>query len=76
MIKETKIQDKILVNNKVIKKSRECKYLGLTIDFSFVNHVQQTLKKMAHAIETIGSIGTQIPTSSFEISLISIVLAH
>ena len=76
MIKETKIQDTILVNNKVIKKSRVCKYLGLTIDLSFKNHVKQTLKKMAHAIETIDSIGTQIPTSSLEISLISIVLAH
>ena len=44
-----KIQDTILLDNKVIKKSDECKYLGLTIDscLSFMNYVKQTLKKMA-----------------------------
>ena len=53
-----KIQDSILVDNKVIKKSKERNYLGLTIDssLSFMNQVKQTSKKMAQGIKTIDSL--------------------
>ena len=73
-----KIQDSILVDIKVIKKSKECKYLGLTIDssLSFMNQVKPTSKKMAQGIKTIDSFGIQLPTSSLEILLHSIVLSH
>ena len=62
----------------VVKKSKEYKYLGITIDssLSFMNHVKQTLMKMAQGIKNIDSIGTQLPTSSLKILLHSIVLSH
>ena len=71
-----KTQDIIFLDNKVIEKSTECKYSGLTIDRSLSNmdHVKQFLKKMAQGIKTIESIGTQLPTSSSEILLHSNVL--
>ena len=66
------------MDNKVIKKSNGCKYLGLTIDssLSFMNHVKQTLKKMAQGIKPIDSFGTQLPTSGLEILLHSFVFSH
>ena len=41
-----------------------------------MNHVKQTLKKMAQGINTIDSKGTQLPTSSLKLLLDSIVWSH
>ena len=50
-----KTQDTILVDNKLSKKSNECKCFGLTIKSSinFMNHVKQSLKRTAQGLKTI-----------------------
>ena len=75
---KNKIQDTILVDNKVIKKSNECKCLELTIhsSLSFVNNVKHTLMVTAQDKKTLGYIVPQLPTSSLEILIRSIVLSH
>ena len=77
-VQRNKTQDTVLIDIKVIKKSNDCKYIGLTTDsrLSFLNHVKQTLKKMSQWIQKKDSIGTQLPTSGLEISLHSNILSH
>ena len=68
----------MLVENKVMKKTNDFKYLRLTIvsSLSFTNHVKQISTKLAEGIKTIDSIGTHFPASSLEILLQSVVLTH
>ena len=68
----------IFYKNEVLRTQKSCRCLGSQIDrnFNFEEHLNKTLKKMAHAIRSIYLIRHQVPLNARILLLKSLVLSH
>ena len=68
----------IFYKNEALTTQKNCRYIGIQIDrnLSFLEQLNKTLKKMAHAIRSIYLIRHQVPLNARILLLKSLVLSH